>query len=382
MTAQDPSSVNAMGQNYTITSDILNEDRQIQILTPESYTETNKKYPVLYLLDGQRLFPFGVSLLKSFTQFRQTPEFIVVGITNRYPNRFGHFIDREKKFLTFMEDEVISFVDNNFRTSKERLLFGWEYGGSFVIQTMLDKPDLFSAYLAASPFPLDQKIDQISDFLDSNTNFDKALYFSVSPNENDVTKGVKKLDSILRLKAPKTFNWSYRELLNEEHRSTPYSTIYEGLTSFYQYYPELQFNNLAEFTAAGGLSYVYDYYQKRAAQFGFPATLSDWTMFSLMRNAIRANDIEQFKRFISEFEATKFIHRLRVSRACLIAEFYAEHKEYDKAIDLFLVLTEKHPDAERPLKGLGDVYTALKKQKKASRYYKKAKEIAEAHTNQ
>ena len=169
--SQNMPSVNPLGSSYSIKSDILKEDRQIQIFIPESYNKTDKKYPVLYMLDGQRLFPFGVSLLKSFTQFKQTPEFIIVGITNKYPNRFEHFIDKEKKFLTFIEKDVIPFIDNNFRTPNERLIFGWEYGGSFVIQTMLDRPNLFNAYLAASPYPLNNKISQISDFLSNNASF-------------------------------------------------------------------------------------------------------------------------------------------------------------------------------------------------------------------
>ncbi len=377
--SQNMPSVNPLGSSYSIKSDILKEDRQIQIFIPESYNKTDKKYPVLYMLDGQRLFPFGVSLLKSFTQFKQTPEFIIVGITNKYPNRFGHFIDKEKKFLTFIEKDVIPFIDNNFRTSNERLIFGWEYGGSFVIQTMLDRPNLFNAYLVASPYPLNNKISHISNFLSNNTSFDKTLYFSVSPNENDVNLGTEKLDSILKLKAPKTFNWSFKKLINEEHRSTPYSTIYFGIKKFYHYYPELQFDNLDEFINSGGLGYVYDYYQKRALKFGFSKELSDWTMFSLTRNTIRADDYKQFEILVNEFSKTGFISRLRVSRACSIAEFYLENKQYDKAIDLFTLLVEKHPNSERPLNGLGDTYKELKKEKKASVYYKKAKKVSETN---
>ncbi len=379
--SQNIPSVNSLGSNYSIKSDILKEDRQIQIFTPESYNGTDKKYPVLYILDGQRLFPFGVSLLKSFTQFKQTPEFIIVGITNKYPNRFGHFIDEEKKFLTFIEKEVIPFVDDSFRTSKERLLFGWEYGGSFVVQTMLDRPNLFNAYLAASPYPLSNKISQIGNFLSNNISFDKTLYFSVSPNESEVNIGTEKLDSILKLKAPKTFNWSYKKLINEEHRSTPYSTIYFGLKNFYHYYPELQFNNLDEFTKSGGLDYVYDYYQKRAIKFGFSNELSDWTMFSLTRNAIRADNYKQFEILVNEFNKTEFIGRLRVRRACSIAEFYLQNKQFDKAIELFKLLASIHPNSERPLIGLGDSYKEMKKIGKASTYYKKVEKLSEKKLN-
>ena len=379
--SQNSSSVNALGINYSIKSDILEEDRQIQIFIPESYHETDKEYPVLYILDGQRLFPFGVSLLKSFTQFNQTPEFIVVGITNKYPDRFGHFTDEEKKFLTFIENEVIPFVDNSHRTSKERLLFGWEYGGSFVIQTLLDKPHLFNTYLAASPYPLNNKMNQISNFLSNNESYDKTLYFSVSQNEDEVNIGAEKLDSILKLKALKAIKWTYKKLINEEHRSTPYSTMYFGLKNYYHYYPELQFSTLEEFTKSGGLDYVYDYYQKRALKYGFSKELSDWTMFSITRNAIRADNYKQFDILFNEFNKTAFISRLRVGRACSIAEFYLQNKQYDKAIELFNFLATKHPESERPLNGLGDTYQEMEKNGKASSNYNKAKKLSEKNSN-
>ncbi|MFY0602769.1 MAG: hypothetical protein JXQ93_02385 [Flavobacteriaceae bacterium] len=369
-------SKNILGENYTIKSKILKKDRQIQVFIPESYQKTDKKFPVLYLLDGQRLFPYGVSLLKSFTQFKQTPEFIVVGITNKYPDRFGHFSDEEKMFLTFIEEDVISFVDNNFRTSNERLIFGWEYGGSFVIQTMIERSDLFDAYIVASPFPLTNKIIELEKFLSKKLMSNKMLYFSVSPNENQVNVGVKKLDSLLKLKASKSLHWTYKELENEEHRSTPYSTIYSGLKTFYQYYPELQFNNLEEFTKAGGLNYVNEYYKKRALDYGFSSKISDWTMFSLTRNAIRANEYKQFDILLNEFKKTGFLERIRINRSCLIAEFYLENKQYYKSIEIFNLLAEKYPNAERPLKGLGDSYYALLDKRKASLYYEKAKKIS------
>ncbi len=67
--AQIKTSQNHIGTNYSITSEALKEERQIQVFLPDGYEKTVADFPVLYLLDGQRLFPFGVSLLQSFTQF-------------------------------------------------------------------------------------------------------------------------------------------------------------------------------------------------------------------------------------------------------------------------------------------------------------------------
>ena len=88
---------NIFGKKLTITSKILDEDRDIQIFLPESYHSNEQSYPVLYILDGQRLFTLGVSLLQSFrSEVKMSPEFIVVGINNKYPDRFSNF---EKEYL-------------------------------------------------------------------------------------------------------------------------------------------------------------------------------------------------------------------------------------------------------------------------------------------
>lgn len=379
--AQDNGVVNAVGKKYFIQSDLLNEEREIQIYLPNSYDTNHKKYPVLFLLDGQRFYLYGVSLLQSFTHFELTPEFIVVGIKNKYPQRFSHFSSIENTFLSFLEKDIIRFVDDNFRTSGERLLFGWEYGGSFVIQSMIDKPDLFDAYLAASPYPIIEKTKVIDSLINNDNGLKGQLYFTVSLNEGMVEEGTDSLNSVLSNRPLNKMNWTYRKLEGEEHTSTPYATIYHGLKSYYSYYPELQFNSLEEFTKAGGLAYVNEYYKQRSKEFGFSPELSDWTKFTIIRNAMRANNYDQFDVFVTKFISDEFIGQLRRSRPYSIAEFYLKYQEYEKAINILKILVNKYPKSDRPLNSLGDVYTSLKNEKKATEYYKKAAEIAESNSN-
>ena len=66
----------------------------------------------------------------------------------------------------------------------------------------------------------------------------------------------------------------------------------------------------------------------------------------------------------------------------MVANYYLENKEYDKSIQIFTLLAESHPNSERPLEGLGDSYKALKKERKASLYYEKAKQLAQNKSNQ
>jgi predicted alpha/beta superfamily hydrolase len=372
---------NIIGSSLLIQSKIMNDEREIQIFLPDGYADSDITYPVLYILDGQRYFLHGVSLQKSFVEFRQSPEFIIVGISKNQSDRNRDFSVNSQSYMDFIKKEVIDYVDTQFRTSEKRMLFGWAYGGGFAIETMTNEPDLFDVYIAASPYPLKEKISKIDSLLTENPKFNKLLYFASGTNEGIVKEGTNELNILLTNKAPKTMNWTFKEFEGEEHRSTPFTTLYHGIQTSFNYYPELQYTSLEEFSNAGGLDYVYEYYQKRALEFGFSKDLSDWTMFTLTRNAIRANDYNQFNTFVNKFEETGFLERLRVSRSCSIAAFYLKNKQYNKAIDVYTLLVEKHPNSERPLNGLGDTYKELKKERKASLYYKKAKKLSESNSN-
>ncbi len=372
---------NIIGKTILISSKILNDERELQIFLPEEYSDENKKYPVLYILDGQRYFLHGVSLQKNFVSFKQTPNFIIVGISKKPSDRNRNYSINAQKYRDFIENEVITYVDKAFRTSEKRMLFGWAYAGGFVVETMTSDPDVFDAYIAASPFPLKEKITKVDSLIRERPNFNKLLYFTSGTNEGMVKEETNKLNTFLTNHTANQMNWTFSELEGEEHRSTPFITLYHGIKKYFSYYPELQFTSLKEFEEAGGLDHVYDYYQKRALQYGFPKQPSDWTMFSITRNAIRANNYQTFDTLYNEFEKTEFISRLRVSRACSIAQFYSKNEQYNKAIELFTNLAKQHPTSVPPLNGLGDVYTKLKKKRKASEYYQKAKELAKNNSN-
>ncbi|MEL6559454.1 MAG: alpha/beta hydrolase-fold protein [Bacteroidota bacterium] len=333
-----------VGEKHVITSTYLNEERTIQVSVPDNYEPDAKKYPVLYLLDGQRFFLYGVSLQQSFQQFKLTPDFIVVGINNSYPQRFRHFSETVK-FKGFIERELVPFVESQYSTSADHLLFGWEYAGAFSLDLLNSNENEFSAYFLASPFPITQKrLDKTDSIFNSLYNKTRLLYFTVSEFENQVNEGVNELISVL--KRTDNANWKFELLPNESHRSTPYHTIYDGLCNYYFNYPELQFATLAEYREKGGLPYVYEYYQQRSERFDFPNNITSWTKFSLIRNAVRADDLDEFVMLMEEFNDQEFLKHINERRIKTLADYYV-HKELKREAHVlardFLKL---HPESD------------------------------------
>ena len=74
----------AIGERHSFDSEILNEQRSYQIYLPPSYHEnSNAKFPVIYLLDGDYNFHYDSGLIEFLSNSAFTiPEMILVGISD------------------------------------------------------------------------------------------------------------------------------------------------------------------------------------------------------------------------------------------------------------------------------------------------------------
>lgn len=344
--AQEGGTPNIVGTNYSLHSEVLQEQRQVQVYLPPSYSMTNTDYPVLYLLDGQLFFNAAVSLQNKFKQAKLSPEFIIVGITTSYPDRFNHF-------------------------SNERLLFGWEFGGSLGLHIMLNGDLSFNSYILASPFPIWDKIEDLK----HTETLNGALYFSVSPDEYQVNHGTDKLDTWLFSNSISGLDWSYLELQSEEHHSTGYPTLYHGLRGHFKYYPEFQEDSFTKFIKAGGIAYAHEYNKKRAKEYGFSSELSSWSKFTIIRAAMRANDYGHFQMYSKTFVNDQFIEDIRF-RALDIGEFYEKNENYVQAVEIYEKLLTIFPDSTPILKRTGNAYLSMDDADKAKTYFKRVKNIS------
>lgn len=140
---------------------------------PDSYaSEPDRRYPVLYLLDGQWDFAL-VNALTGGLRFDQVvPEFFVVGISyggdepdygklrreDYTPTRWqAPETDRPSggdapKFLRALQDEILPTIEGRYRIdASQRTLSGASAGGLFTLYALFERPELFHAFIALSP---------------------------------------------------------------------------------------------------------------------------------------------------------------------------------------------------------------------------------------
>jgi len=149
-------------------SEIIEDDFYLYISLPNDYDKSDKKYPVMYLLDGDVAFGMAASIAR-YLQFGNTiPELIVVGIGyGALKKNEGNMRSRDytvsskrgrsgtggaPKFREFLKEELIPYIENAYRTKpSNRTINGYSLGGLFAIYTLFTEPGLFNNYIIGSP---------------------------------------------------------------------------------------------------------------------------------------------------------------------------------------------------------------------------------------
>lgn len=160
-------------ENIKIQSKFLNQEREILIYTPTDYDwRTNEYFNVIYVFDSQNreFFDYTSSIIPFLTDGSQS--FIVVGISSPYneeldysrnndllpvletessKDRYGKYSGNADNFLGYVSSEVIPYINSNYRTLNHNIVVGHSLGASFILYSLLEKPNLFKNYIAISP---------------------------------------------------------------------------------------------------------------------------------------------------------------------------------------------------------------------------------------
>jgi len=156
-------------QVRTMKANATGRQMDLYIHLPANYSQdTAKKYPALYILDGQWDFKLMDSVLGGLVYDKFAPEMIMVGITYSGENADYNSLRAMDltpagqkgvpgsgdgpKFLKFLKAELIPFIESNYRADPaRRVLQGSSYAGLFTLYALFSDPSLFAGYISASP---------------------------------------------------------------------------------------------------------------------------------------------------------------------------------------------------------------------------------------
>ncbi len=264
-----------------------------------------------------------------------------------------------EKFTSFIEKELIPYIDSLFPTSPYRILVGHSLGGLLVINTLVNHTKLFNAYISIDPsisWDNEKLLIQTKTELSKKDFMGTTLYLAVANTVGpkldtlmvkiDTSLSTRHIRSILKLgryliSNPKNnlkFSWRYYN--DEDHGSVPLIAEYDALHFIFDYYDlKLYYNDNANVNKA--LIYkIENHYEYVSKQIGYKVSPPQ-------------------------------------DMVNLLGYWAIYLKRFEEAIYLFKLNVDNYPESNDVYDSLGDCYVAKGDKPNAIDSYKKSLLIKE-----
>lgn len=338
-----------IGQTITINSKILNEDRDIMIRLPAGYQNNTQKYPVLYLLDGEGHFHYATGVIEYLSQINVIPQMIVIGIPNvdrghDFTPTVVQNVPRSggaSQFLKFLGEELIPYIDQNYRTQPYRILAGHSFCGLFALYTLLNQPGYFNSFIGMSPwvsFDNGYIVNEAKSKLKNVTSLNKTFYFTTGSLETTLLPTINNFVDLLKNEAPRDLNWNFKLLEGEDHGSLMLITLYDGLKYIFKDWV------ITADEQTKGLNAILQHYTNLSEKYGYEVPVGEATLNNAAYQLLLKGKL-------------------------------------DEAIQMFKKNSELHPESANVYDSLGEAYERSGQMKLAKENYEKAYEIASKENN-
>jgi predicted alpha/beta superfamily hydrolase len=249
------------GNSEVFHSDILKEDRNINIYLPEEFNPTDAtKYPVIYILDGgvEEDFFHIAGIVRYNTQpwVERFPRSIVVGIENTNRRRdFTYavpdlnFLEKEgfkkesfpqyggsEKYISFLKNELQPYIEKKYKANNNRTIIGESLAGLMSTEILLKEPEMFNQYIIISPsmwWGGEKLLKEADSLLKSRLKTTKNVYIGAPNKEEDVRmyNEAEALYKILKSNKNITVNFDY--MPDELHSTAIHQGVYNGFKKLY-----------------------------------------------------------------------------------------------------------------------------------------------------
>ncbi|MXP38641.1 alpha/beta hydrolase [Erythromicrobium ramosum] len=224
----------------TVTLEALGVERAVNIILPPDYAaEPEKRWPVIYLLDGamKQDLMMGAGLMRWGALWGRSKDAIIVGIETKDRQRellppTGDTAERKRwpsagesaAFRQWLTDTVKPMIEARYRHDGTALLVGESAAGHFVVETWAEAPALFTGYAAISP-----SLQWDSEALSRRALGDAKrppLYLSLADERGATESGMMRLLGVLPTEQPYCFSDRRKQL---RHATSLHGLLPEAL---------------------------------------------------------------------------------------------------------------------------------------------------------
>lgn len=248
-----------IGERFKLTSKFLKEEREIYISLPSNYENSIHSYPIILVMDAEYLFEITNAIVKIKASRNEIPESIVIGIPNNTGKRYDMSLELFKKdgkkffgdnggksneYLDFINNEVISFLENKYRVNSHKTIIGMSPTLGPVLEAFWNKPELFSGYIIlASELSLKTKsgetvAQKLKHSIQDSLRPKSSIYIGKASDDlkrrpAEEAEAFILLNQELESKANPKINYTIEILENENHYGMSISGIEHGLETIY-----------------------------------------------------------------------------------------------------------------------------------------------------
>jgi len=241
----------SIGEKIEFHSEILNENRILNIYLPNGYSKDSlKTYPIIYLLDGSLDEDFihisGLVQFGSFSWINMISESIVVGISNidrkrdfTYPtNNEKDKIDfpttgKSEDFINFIEKELQPVIEKNYNTDSITTLIGQSLGGLLATEILFKKPDLFDNYIIVSP-SLWWDDESLLKYTPTLYTSKKSIFIGFGKEGQIMERTAKELYDKLKLLKNENTTLNFEFFENQNHGDSLHLAVYTAFEKIFK----------------------------------------------------------------------------------------------------------------------------------------------------
>ena len=366
-----------IGKIDSVYSKTLNEQRKVWIYTPDMTSgnhDPSRRYPVLYLLDGDAHFLSVAGLVQQLSQANGNnvyPEMIIVGIPNTARTRdltpthvtsdlpemdsnSSRTTGGGENFIAFIEKELVPHIDSAYPTAPYRVLVGHSFGGLTVMNVLTNHTKLFNAYIAIDPSMwydhqrflaatekklTEKKYDGIRLYVGIANTIPEGM--TLEQMKKDTTsdtrhiRSIFELDKFLKANPQNSLKYASRYYSDDNHGSVPLASEYDGLRFIFNYYRfNLAMKDFSDSTDALATR-LNTYYETVSKEMGYKVSPTELSINALGYDAM-------------------------------------SKKYYTRSAAFFKMNIANYPNSSNVYDSYGNLLTAVKDTVNAIAYYKKA----------
>ena len=224
---------------WDFTSKTIGDDFTIYIHFPPGYDTSKTKYPVLYMTDGDWNMTVAMNCFNMLRQdYTITTEPLIVGIGyGTRPNKRSRDLDPGKggpNFLTFIQTEVMPFVEKQYRVTDNKTLYGYSLGGMFTTYVLFEHPGLFNMIGIGAPGNSGSDLmPEAQKYFASHKDLNAKVFLGVGSYEHGVVKNIEDFKTYITKQNYKDFDLLTGITPNAAHGAALAQVMQNAVAFFY-----------------------------------------------------------------------------------------------------------------------------------------------------